>query len=156
MLDNAFSEEIYLPTQFNFSLTWQSENRASFQVVWVLVTALPQQLFCVSFSPSIRKFKATKFFVKHIETEMLCIWKSLWFSFGAKLWILWSGVIVCKRCYCVRGMRVLLHRAGWPPYPKGRVQFLTSTLLFTIHSWLSPCAVSACCQTPYQTMKPTL
>lgn len=93
VLDNTLSEEIFLPTQSK-PLTWQSENRTSFQVMWVLVPALPQQLFCVLFSPSLRKPEVIKFFVKHIETEMLCIQKSLCFSFGTKLWILRSGIIV--------------------------------------------------------------
>lgn len=116
----------------------------------------PTPFFCVLFSPFVRKCKVTKVFVKHIETEMLRVQKSLWFFFGIKLWLPGSGVIVHKRCHCVREMRVLLHRGGWSPYPEGRVQFLTSTLLFTIHSWLSPCAVSVSCQTPYQFTKPTL
>lgn len=96
--------------------------------------------------------------VKHIETEMLCmcIQKCLWFSFGTRLLLPGSGIIVHKRWYCVRDMRVLLHKADGPPYPKGRVQLLTSTLLCTIHSWLSPSAVSVSCQTPYQFTKPTL
>lgn len=149
-------KKFFFLLNLNLSLTWQSESRTRFQVTWVLVPALPQQLFCVLFSPSVRKPKVTKFFVKHIEMEMLCIQKSLWFSFGTKLWILRSGVIVCMRCYSVREMGVLLHRGGWTPYPKARIQFLTSTLLFTIHSWLSSCAVSASCQSPYQFTRPTL
>lgn len=122
---------------------------------WFLL--YPNNFFCVLFPTSVRKCKVTKFFVRHIDTEMLCIQKPWWFYFGIKLWIPGCGAVVHKRCYCVRELRVLLRRGGWPPYPNGSAQLLTSTLLFIIRSWLLPCAGSACCQTPpYQFTKSVL
>lgn len=67
----------------------------------------------------------------HFNFIKLCIQKSLWFHFGTIF--------------------------GWPSYPKARVWLLTTPLLFATHSWLSPWAVSASCQTsPVQFTKATL
>lgn len=44
-------KKLFFLSNLNLSLIWQTENRTSFQMMWVLVPALPQHLFFVSYFP---------------------------------------------------------------------------------------------------------